>query len=72
MFRPAWPSSGNKQGMQYTYVERNNEARPRNYYCCGKAIRMTYSECVSVVLVIEHLKRMRRIILSSVTCLARP
>jgi hypothetical protein len=30
---------------------------------------ITYSECVSVVLVIQHAKRMRHIILSSVDCL---
>jgi hypothetical protein len=30
------------------------------------------SECVSVALVIQHAKRMRRIILSSVACLALP
>ena len=30
---------------------------------------VTYSECVSVVLVIQHAKRVRRIILLSVTCL---
>jgi hypothetical protein len=30
----------------------------------------TYSECVSVALVIQHAKRMRCIILSSVACLA--
>jgi hypothetical protein len=31
-----------------------------------------YSECVSVALVMQHAKRMRRIILSSVACLAVP
>jgi hypothetical protein len=31
---------------------------------------VTYYECVSVALVIQHAKRMRRIILLSVTCLA--
>jgi hypothetical protein len=30
---------------------------------------LTYSECVSVALVIKHAMRMRRIIFSSVTCL---
>jgi hypothetical protein len=35
-----------------------------------KQISITYSECVSVALVIQHAKRMRRIILSSVFCLA--
>ena len=37
-----------------------------------KAISITYCECVSVALVIQHAKRMRRIILSSVACLAVP
>jgi hypothetical protein len=37
-----------------------------------KAISITYSECVSVALGIQHAKRMRRIILSSVVCLALP
>jgi hypothetical protein len=46
------------------------EARSRNRCCRGKAISITYSECVSVALVIQHAKRMRSIILSSVACLA--
>jgi hypothetical protein len=33
---------------------------------------VTYSECVSVAFVTQHAKRMRRIILSSVACLALP
>jgi hypothetical protein len=33
---------------------------------------ITYSECVSVALVIQHAKRMRRIIFSSMACLAVP
>ena len=37
-----------------------------------KAISVTYYECVSVALVIQHAKRMRRILLSSVACLALP
>jgi hypothetical protein len=37
-----------------------------------KAISITHCECVSVALVIKHAKRMRRIILSSVGCLAEP
>jgi hypothetical protein len=54
------------------YVERNIEARSHNHCCRGKAISITYSKCVSVALVIQHAKRMRRIILSSVACLAVP
>jgi hypothetical protein len=48
--------------------KRKIEARSRNHCCRLKAIGITYSECVSVVLVIQHALRMRRIILSSVSC----
>jgi len=54
------------------YYKRNIEARSRNHCCRGKAIHITYSECVSVVLLIQHAKRMRRIILLSVACLTVP
>ena len=37
-----------------------------------KHLRITYSECVSVALVIQHAKCMRRIILSPVACPALP
>jgi hypothetical protein len=33
--------------------------RPRTHFSRGKAITITYCECVSVVLVIEHATRMR-------------
>jgi hypothetical protein len=39
-----------------------------NHCCGGKAITITYSECVSVALVIQHAKGVRRIILSYVAC----
>jgi hypothetical protein len=38
----------------------------------GKAISITYSECVSVALIIQHAKCMRHILLPSVACLALP
>jgi len=41
----------------------------RNHYCRGKAIGITYSECVLVVLVFKYAVHMRRFILSSVACL---
>jgi hypothetical protein len=50
----------------------NTEARSPNHCCIGKAISITYSKCVSVALVIQHAKRMRHIILSSVACPAVP
>jgi hypothetical protein len=37
-----------------------------------KAISITYSECMSIALVIQHAKRTRRIILLSVAWLALP
>ena len=60
-----------QQDRQCTYTCKV-EARSRDHRCRGKAIRITYYECVSVVLVIQHATRMRRIILSSVACLALP
>jgi hypothetical protein len=59
------------QDMQSTY-KRNLEARLRNHGCRGKAINITYSECVFVALVIRCALRMHPIILSSVACLAVP
>jgi hypothetical protein len=53
---------------QALYVWRNNGTRSRNHCCRGKAIRITYSECGSVAVVIQHAKRMRRLILSSAAC----
>jgi hypothetical protein len=50
----------------------NIEARSHNHCCCRKSITITSCECAFVVLVIQHAKRMRRIILSSVACLALP
>jgi hypothetical protein len=61
-----------KNKRQAMYVLRNIEARSRNHYSRGKTISITYAECVSVALVIQHAKRMRRIILPSVACLTVP
>jgi hypothetical protein len=47
------------------------DARSRNHCCRAKVISITYSECVSVALVIQHAKRTHRIILS-VACPALP
>jgi hypothetical protein len=54
------------------YHKLNIEARSRTHYCRRKEISITYSENDSVALVIQHVKRMRRIILSSVACLVVP
>jgi hypothetical protein len=48
------------------------EARSPNHCCRGKAISITYSECVSVALLIQYAMCLRYIILSSAACLAVP
>jgi hypothetical protein len=62
-----------KQDRQCTY-NRNFEAPSHNHFCRGKTISIIYYEfvcvCVSVALVTQHAKYIRRIILSSVVCLA--
>jgi hypothetical protein len=57
-----------KEQRQRTY-KRNIEARSRNHCCRGKVISITYSDRVSVALVIQHAKRLWRVILLSVSCL---
>ena len=46
--------------------KRDNQSRSRKHSCRGKAISITYSQCVSVTLVIQYVMRTRLIILSSV------
>jgi hypothetical protein len=64
----AWSYSKDRQ-CKY---KCNSYTRSRNHCRRAKAVNITYPECVSVALVIQHSKRMRRIILSSVACLAVP
>jgi hypothetical protein len=54
------------------YVYRNIESSSRNHSCSGEAESIASSECVSVALVIQHLKCTHRIILPSVASLAVP
>ena len=51
-------------------TSKNIEARSRNHFCRAKTKHITYSECVSVALVLQDAERMRRILLSSAVCLA--
>jgi len=57
--------------MQSAY-KRNVDPRSRNHYCCGTAVIIKYSECVFVAFIIQHVKRTRRIMLSSVAYPAAP
>jgi hypothetical protein len=43
-----------------------------NHCCRIKAVSIRYSECVSVALVIQHAKSMRRVVFSSVAYTALP
>jgi hypothetical protein len=55
---------GLKRGRQCMY-KRNIQAHSRNHFSCGKAMRVSYSECASITFNIKHVKRTRRITLSS-------
>jgi hypothetical protein len=52
-----------QEGM---YVQRNIVARSPNHFYRAKATSITYPECVSVALIIQHAKKKRRVLLSSV------
>jgi hypothetical protein len=56
-----------EQDGQWT-CKRNVEAHSLNYFYRAKAVNIKYSECVSVALVIQYAKRVRRILLSPVAC----
>jgi hypothetical protein len=45
--------------LAFIKVSVQTEGRPRNHCCRGESVSITYSECVSVALVIQHAKRMR-------------
>jgi hypothetical protein len=60
-----------KQDGKFAY-KPNTEASSCDHCCSGKAISITYSECVFVALGIQHAMRKHRIILSSMACLAVP
>jgi sulfur transfer complex TusBCD TusB component (DsrH family) len=58
------------QMIKTMHLLRNIDARSRNHCCSGKAVIITYSEFVSVALIIQHVKGMSHVIFSSVACLA--
>ena len=44
-------------------IQRNIEASACNHFCSRKAIRITYSDCVTVALGIQHVEPMHRILI---------
>ena len=53
-------------------IYRNFGVHCHNHMWHGRAKIITYSECVSVALVIQHTMRMHGIVFSPVACLALP
>jgi len=45
------------------YTQCNNQARSCNYCCSRKSVSITYSECVPVALVIQHVMSMCHIVM---------
>jgi len=45
------------------YVQCNTDGRSRNHCRGGKSVRITYSECVSAALIIQHAKRIHHTII---------
>ena len=54
------------------YSRVSRRAHSCNHCCSRKGISITYSGCMFVALVIQRAKRMRRIVLSFVVCVALP
>ena len=53
--------------LQAMHVRRSNEARSCNDCCSGTAVSITYRECVFVALGIQHVMRLRHIIVSGLS-----
>ena len=61
-----------RQRIKTMYVYDNTESRSCNHCCGGKAVSITYCECVFVALCIQHAMRIRRIIFATVACPSVP
>jgi hypothetical protein len=53
----------NKLGNVLVRINVNIDARSRIHFGFGKAVNITYSECVSIDLGIQHAMRMRHIVI---------
>jgi len=52
---------------QAIYEQYYIEVHSCNHFCSGEAINITYSGCMSVALVIQHAKCMRRIVINGLS-----
>jgi hypothetical protein len=68
LYKPTDPTNQEQGRINLHLRVTQYEARLRNP-CCREAISIPYSECVFGALVIQHAKRMRRIIFLSEACL---
>ena len=57
-----WYHQNVKWSCLNTYTT-GNDVNPHNHCCSGKTISITYYEYMFVALVIQHAKRMRRIVI---------
>jgi hypothetical protein len=59
-----------KQNDRECNCNSNIQPHSRIHCCSGKAISITYTQCVFVALIIQHAKRMSQVIFATVACLA--
>ena len=59
-------------GQESKCIYETGNVRLHNRFYREKAINITYSECLSVALVIQHVKHVHHIVFSSVAHLAVP
>ena len=67
----SWPKNllTDTNKIDNVHINITFEARSQNHCCHGKAISITYSECVFVALVIQHAMHMHHIVIC-MACLA--
>jgi len=59
-------------GQESKCIYETGNVQLHNHFYCERAMSITYSECLCLALVIQHVKRIRHIVFSSVAHLAVP